>query len=221
MAQEIFCIRRSRHVDCVAEVVKGHNYVPVVCPVNPDHSTTRLVRGPITIDPEESGTTECLWTWMSDCLLNEAVIEEMRSAGFTGFTTDPVEMTNSSRIGLTYAQFRAIGWGGMAPAESGIRLTYRCEHCLRLRYSALLRPERLFDEKNWDGSDVFMIWPLSAFKFVVGRVAELMRDLRVTGIDLVPIKDLDTGKDGFGPGRLSYSMPVERAVAIGRPLGIE
>ena len=158
---------------------------------------------------------------MSDCLLSEAIIEEMRSRGFTGFKTDLVKSVANSSLGITYAQFRAIGWGGIAPKESGIMLTYKCKECLRMRYSAPQRPESLFNPTTWDGSDVFIIWPLANYMLVTRRVANFIRELSVSGIELVPLSQIDTGSDGFGPARLSHYFPTQRAQLIGRPLGID
>ena len=216
-----FCINRSTVVDCEAHVIAGHRYDAVSCPVNPRHSTTVPVFGPITIDPNEGDTSECLWTFMSDCLLSEAVVEEMRAVGISGFETADVLMSAPSRLGATYKQIRPIGWGGIASPASGITVTSRCDACLHTTYSSLLYPDKLFDATQWDGSDVFMIWPMPKFIFVASRVADLLKELHVKGLELVEIDDLEIPKYGFTVGQLSHHMPPELARRIGTPLSIE
>jgi hypothetical protein len=157
---------------------------------------------------------------MSDCLLSGAIIEELGSRKYTGFMTDEVHMTSPSPVGFSYLQFKAVGWGGMASEQSGIKRTYHCPACGHSRYSSLLRADKLFDASQWDGSDIFLIWPLSKFIFATERVARLLIDLRVTGLEILPVEELNIEGDGFTTGRLSYCLPSDRAATIGNPLGI-
>jgi hypothetical protein len=78
----------------------------------------------------------------------------------------------------------------------------------------------MFDASQWDGSDVFMIWPLPKFLFVTERVAQILTACQVSGVELVPIQELQMGNDGLAPGRLSYIMPENRAAAFGKSLDI-
>jgi hypothetical protein len=185
------------------------------------HRNSWRLPGPITIDPDESDSAECLWTFLSDCLISEAVVEEFRSRGFTGLTTTEVRLSKRNQLGRTHTQFIPSGWGGIASKKSGIELTYRCDGCRYSKYSSLCFPEKLFDPRQWDGSDVFIIWPLPKFIFVTSRVADVLRELRVSGIELIPIERMKTTRSGFTPGRLSHYLPSSRAIEIGEPLGID
>jgi hypothetical protein len=66
-----------------------------------------------------------------------------------------------------------------------------------------------------------MIWPMPVYIFITDRVAALLTELNVTGLDLVPIQSIPIDDNGFTPGRLSFSMPPGRAEEIGKPLGID
>jgi hypothetical protein len=216
-----FCfLRRSDSISCEAEVLKDRPSKPIVCPRFPGHRRARRLPGPITIDIEHSDSADCLWTFFSDCLLNDVVIEELLSKGCTGFSTGVVEAKGNA-TGKTYSQFRAVGWGGFASPLSGIHETSRCDFCGTLKYSGLEHPKQLFNPSRWDGSDVFFIWPLPNFICLSPAATEIFVRFGVTGAELTPVDRLRTSGRGFGPGRLSNWMPKERAIEIGRPLGIE
>jgi len=221
MPTRIYEITRDEFVNCDAEVVVGRPWEPIICPADPEHRNSWRPAGSITIDLEESGRGECLWTLMSDCLLSEGVIDELKGNGVSGFTTNEVCATGHSPTGITYAQFSAVGWGGIAPESSGIKLTEACRHCGRKRYSPPVRLEKLFDERQWDGSDVFMIWPMTKFIFVVQRVKDILDNLGVSGLKLLPIEDLKLKGYGFAASRLRYHFPADRAAEIGRASGLD
>src|SRR5579859_7604392 len=103
----IFVLSRSRVIACDAEVLEGDKYEAVICNTDPRHNTTRRVRSPLTIDADESDSAQCLWTPMSDCLLSSALVEELRSAEITGFTSEEVRITGTSETRDTYERIRA------------------------------------------------------------------------------------------------------------------
>lgn len=220
MADQAFVLRRSRSIACAASLISDRDYEPIICPAVPGHRSSRRLPGPVTIDLDESDSAECLWTMLGDCLMGAHVIEELRSNGCERFEEGLVKASGQSQIGTVYRQFRATGWGGVAPPESGVALQYRCEFCGHLRYSPLTHPERLFDRTQWDGSDIFMIWPLPMFIFVSPRAAKILQDLEVLGVDVIPITALRVGDSGFSPGRLSSWLPQRRADELGLQLGI-
>jgi hypothetical protein len=174
----------------------------------------------LSIDKNESDSTDCLWTFLSDCLLADHVIDELLSRACTGFETDLV-IVEGFNTGKNYKQFRAVGWGGIAPTQSGIREIDRCEYCGHLTYSGITDPGHLFNISAWDGSDVFFIWPLPKFICLSEKSATVFSRLSVSGIELVPVEELRTTGRGFSPGRLSHWISKERAIDIGRSSRIE
>lgn len=114
-----------------------------------------------------------------------------------------------------------VGWGGQLAPESGVQLEEECPACHNRYYSPIRDAERLIQLDQWDGSDVFMMWPLAKFMFVTEKVADLVIQNLITGVTLrktLP-PDLLAG-DGFGPGGLALWMPEARAHEIGDRLGI-
>jgi hypothetical protein len=77
------------------------------------------------------------------------------------------------------------------------------------------------DASQWDGSDFCMVWPLPGFIFVTDRVAQAIRKNKITGATLRLPQDLNFGKGGFGPGRLSGYMSEDRARVLSPQYGID
>jgi hypothetical protein len=89
-----------------------------------------------------------------------------------------------------------------------------------LQYS-IAEPSRLIDAGAWDGSDLFVIWPLPRYRFGSDRLAKILRQEKITGVKLIPARDIPmkTGNT-LSPGRLTHWMPERRAHELGDPLGI-
>jgi hypothetical protein len=164
-----------------------------------------------------------VWTWYSECLVQDRTLELLRSSGLTGFELKPVKARFKKSTGRPPRLWEMVvtGWAGMAKPESGIHLdeSKSCPACGHLRYTGLINARQLIDETEWDGSDFFMVWPIPRFIFVSEAVVRLFRERGLTGVEVVPVAKLES-MDGFAPGRLSYYMPEPRARAIGEPLGI-
>jgi len=195
----------------------------VICAVEKGHRRggKRLTNLSIVLRGE--GVEDFVWTWYSECLLQDHVLNLFRRSGFTGFEVKPVEARfrrPSEQEPPRLWELIVTGWGGMAPSESGIRLIEHCPSCGLLHYSAGTNPKRLIDVSQWDGNDFFMVWPLPGFMFVTDRVARVIRENRLGGAVLRQPGELDLS-GGFGPGRLSYWMPEQRARELGGSLGID
>ena len=193
----------------------------VVCPTNEGHHGPgkRLTDLSVTLP---GGTVEdIVWTWYSECLVTDRVLELFKSSGFTGFEVKPAKarFKRSTEQPPRLWELIVTGWAGMASSESGIRLIEHCKNCGLTKYSAGVCPDKLIDVSKWDGNDFFMVWPLPKYVFITDRVAQIVRGNYLSGAVLTPPSELDLS-GGFGPGRLSYHMPHQRARELGEPLGI-
>lgn len=102
----------------------------------------------------------------------------------------------------------------MAPAASGVRILEICDSCGHVTYSDVSDPTKLIDPAQWDGSDLFMVWPLPRFIFVSPRCAGLLRKSELTGFDLIPVARDPVDPGGtLTPGSLERWMPEELARA--------
>jgi Protein of unknown function (Gmx_para_CXXCG) len=193
----------------------------ICCPIRPGHGRGRR-SSPLNVVVPCDPAPDVIFTWMSECLIQESLLRLLENEGITGFSGLParaeIEGTGKS---IQACELAVVGWGGIAPAASGIREVERCTECGHLHYSPLENPEMLIEPKNWDGSDFFMIWPLPRFRFVTERVVKLCRRYGVTGVSFSTNFPPSRSHSGYSPGRLSYYMPKERAHQLGAALGIE
>jgi hypothetical protein len=156
--------------------------------------------------------------------MQNRVLELFRSYGFTGFDVKPVtaRFQRSAEQPPTLWELVLTGWAGVANPASGLRLDEgkSCAVCGHLTYTGLLHPGRLINQRTWDGSDLFIVWPFPKFVFVTERIISTIREHNLTGVQTIRGSSFKPVTDQFSPGRLSYSMPEKRARELGEPLGI-
>jgi hypothetical protein len=193
----------------------------IMCPVNPHHRRGGKRVSELSVVLPHRNVHDIVWTWLSDCLLQDHVLKLFGEAEFTGFDVRPVKarFSQSSDKPPMLWELRVVGWGGLAPPESGVQLVEKCDACGDLEYSGTDQPELILDERQWDGSDFFFVWPLPRFIFVTDRVAELVHKHNLTGVRLIEPRSLEPIR-GAGPGRLHYYLPESRAHELGDTLGI-
>lgn len=174
------------------------------------------------------------WTWYGQCLIQDRVLQMLRDEGFTGFQVHPVSANwkRPPKRGLPANgvpeipiiwELIPLGWGGVAPEESGMHLVRVDPATGRKVYSKYTDPAKLVDEGQWDGSDFFILWPLPGHMFVSDRVAQFIKREDLTGAKMTRIQDL-VWPGGIGdncmPAPLHYYLPEPRASELGKPLGI-
>ena len=198
----------------------------VTCPINDGHRRGGRRIGDLNVVLPRGPVQDVVWTWYSECLVQDRVWELFNQAGFTGLHRKPVTARMND---LEFAELPTLweivvtGWGGLASPASGVKLLQLCPGCLHAKYSEIKEPQLLIDETRWDGSDFFMVWPMPNFIFITNRVAECVRDNHLTGVNLTRPRDYRHGRvptGGFSPGRLSYCMPESRARLLGQQSGI-
>ncbi len=213
---------------------------PIYCSANPGHQRAGKRLTDLSVLLTSKRIPDFVWTWHSECLIQDQVLQLFRERGFTGFEVKPVraqmkirakkpdpcddnpgltaELANQIKI-PTLWELVVTGWAGVTSPESGVRLLESCSTCGLTSYSCFTDPTRLIDDSQWDGSDFFMVWPLPKFIFVTQRVAQTIRRTKLQGAHLKHLSKLKC-KSRLGPGRLSYWMPEARARELGEPLGI-
>jgi hypothetical protein len=199
----------------------------VVCPINDGHQRGGKRLTNLSILLRGRGVQDFVWTWYSECLVQDRVLDLFKGSGFTGFDVKPVKARFKRASGQEPPrlwELIVMGWAGMAPPESGITLLEKCRGCGLDRYSVWTNAEKLIEPSQWDGSDFFMVWPLARYIFVTNRVVAAIRDNKVSGVVVIPSTKLVFPPGvirGLGGGRLSYWMPGERARELGGALGID
>ena len=123
---------------------------------------------------------EIVWTTSAfTVLLSPALVDALRQAGVSGWSTYPVEL--SGKDGATFGTYRGLVVHGRcgpidrssrkAPAPAG---------------PASVVKGLFFDEGTWDGSDIFMPGDDTAFVFFTERAKDLLaargRGLTITSL---------------------------------------
>ncbi len=165
---------------------------------------------------------DLVWTWQHDLLLLDRAVEIVSDRHLTGLRFKPVKARFATPGDLRVPRLREacpVGWGGMAPPESGVKLLETCAACGLLTYSAPVDARWLIDPSQWDGTDFFIVWPLPRFIFLSERAASVLKNVDRGGGRVWPLERLQLSGT-LSPGRLSYWFPERQARRIGVPLGI-
>jgi hypothetical protein len=216
----LLCEAMSSH--CTADLNPDfpHESAKISCSLFPDHRRSKRI-SPLNVLVPCKPAPDVIFTWMSECLIQDRVVQIFEEAQLTGFTTSPARAKSKGAIDdLSVSEFQITGWGGVAAADSGIREVERCDTCGFLRYSAIEEPRKLIDFSCWDGSDFFMIWPLPRYRFVTKRVVEICKRRKLSGVAFESNFPVPSAITGYSPGRLSYYMPTGRAHELGDKLDI-
>jgi hypothetical protein len=220
---QFYLLRAPESYRCRCEYAKSGVTVreEISCPLDPGHARIGRFYSNLNVVIPCSPPADFLFTWVSQCLLQEHVIDVMERAGLTGFWTKPAKaVLKKTGESVTVSQLGVIGWGGIVPSQSGIRMDESCPGCGWTHWSDLTNPEHLIQPQNWDGSDFFIIWPMPAYVFVSERVFRVYNESGFKGARFSKTFPVQGNGIGFSPQRLSQFMPKERAHEIGDSLGI-
>lgn len=204
---------------------KGNDFEQVTCPINPTGHMRGGKRTPnVRIVLKTKKLEDFIWTRFGyECYVGDHTFQILRDNRITGFEVQPVtaRFKNSNESPPRLWELVVTGWAGMAGEGSGIRIDEDecCPACGFLHYTGMTNPSELINVNQWDGSDIFMVWPLPNFFMVTERFVRIIKENRLTGARFIPVNELKP-TDGFSPGRLHYHMPDDRAKLLGEPLGI-
>ncbi len=215
----------------LGEEDEGTDWESITCPIDEGHLRGGKRLTNLSVILPGSSVNSFVWTWASQCLIQDHVLDSFRSHGLTGFDVKPCKARFKKDIGKqppNLWELIVTGWAGMAPPESGVKLVEYCEGCKHMVYSMFTEAEKLIDAKQWDGSDFFMVWPLPRFVFITDRAAEIIQKASWKDSQILSLADLQARAlkqrkyvgDILSPGRLSYVMQDDRARQLGCPLGI-
>jgi Protein of unknown function (Gmx_para_CXXCG) len=192
------------------------------CPADSGHNSAGARLGDLYLLSPTPPLLDVDWTWDSECVVRDDILRAFTAERFTGFQARPVhirkQLSDDKTVPLLW-EIQVSGWAGMARPESGIRRIERCAICGRQTYTGFSDPDLLVDETQWDGSDLFMVWPMPRYIFVTERVAAFIRSNELTGVETIELYQMQPSK-GFTPLPLRLRMPEARARELGDPLDI-
>jgi len=188
----------------------------IFCPVNKGHQRAGERMNQLIIALPSSRIGDFVWTWYSECIITDRVVNLFKEAGFTGYVLKPVivakiykyykekdiGMENGKPVGITRIirdrkpkpisplwELVVTGKGGDAHPKSCIRLKYECAACGAKEYTDF-KKGLFIDEAQWDGSDFFTVWPLPKFIIVTERVKNFILEYKLSNCKLTPTEDL-------------------------------
>jgi len=192
------------------------------CQANPGHTRPDKRSSELKVVLPPGPAKDFIWTWLTECLIADRVWKLFNERGFTGYESKYASgLPRNSTKPISLRELIITGWGGVASVASGIRLIEECRTCGHRVYSGFTNPAALIDEAKWDGSDLFMVWPLPRYMMVSNRVHQDIMEAGLTGGRFYKLIDLQPDPNGtLTPVRLSRWMPQERAKELGESLGI-
>jgi hypothetical protein len=211
------------HLRGLAQETLDTEYDTVVCPENANHRRggKRLSDLSVIVDP--SHIRDFTWTWGSDVLVSKKVLDLFEKHRVTGFEVRPIKISYSKPIKARppdLFELVVTGWGGFAAPAAGVSLLRSCPACGHRVY-AIAKPSRLIDAAAWDGSDLFIVWPLPLYRFASDRLVSILRQERVSGVKAFPASAIPMKQgDSATPGPLALSMPENRARELEQRYGI-
>jgi hypothetical protein len=207
-----------------AVVATRRDLEPITCPVDKGHARAGKRIGMLSVSGAPAVVKkDFVWVWGKEVLVSQRVLDIFDKHHVTGFEVKPVKVSHRRKNqGQPPELFElvVVGWGGVAAAASHPKLKYWCPHCHHKHYT-IGAPSRLIDPAQWDGSDLFMVWPLPNYRFVSDRLADILRRERVSGVKLIPASEIPMERGGgASPGYLRYSMPEDRARELDEQFGL-
>jgi hypothetical protein len=198
----------------------AYNEVP--CPATNRHAICKRV-GDLHVIPHPAGLRDFTWTWMSDMLVSPRALAFFERHRVTGFEARRVVADYPHPIKTKPPELYEIivtGWAGLPAPAAGLTVINSCPTCGHKKFS-VAEPSHLIDPAAWDGSDIFMVWPLPRYRFVTDRLASLIRQEKLSGANLVPAREIPIERGTtLSPGSLYEWMPEERASRLRQQYGI-
>jgi hypothetical protein len=195
----------------------------ITCAADENHRRGGRRLGDVRATMDPSGIRDFTWTWQRDILASEHLLDVFLKHRVTGYEIRPTTISYSKRSTAkppTLYELIIIGWGGVASNAAGLKVRDSCEAC-KYRDYTIATPSRLIDAASWDGSDLFIVWPLPRYHFASDRLVSILRTENITGVKFVPAAEIPFRPGNVAsPGLLHMWMPASRARTLGDRLGI-
>ncbi len=198
----------------LAEVALDTGYEKIICPAHDGHTRGGKRIGALSVIVHPLRVGDFTFIWGGDILVSQRVLDLFEKYRVTGFKAERAKTSYPETIkGRPPDLFELVvtGWGGFAAPAAGAKLVKSCSACGHKVYT-VAESSRLIDAAAWDGSDLFIVWPLPGYRFASDRLANILRQEKVSGVKVVPAPQLPIERgDTLTPGPLSWYMSEERA----------
>src|SRR5688572_2265511 len=125
---DVFWLSSTASFDAKLEYTSYMRLETELCQLDPRHASKSRWSKPLKVIGSVQPMTDFEWTVYNDVLVSEEVVEDFHKAGFTGAVFESAELftTTETPIGREVFELKAVGWGGVAPIESGVRVIEEC-----------------------------------------------------------------------------------------------
>lgn len=153
---------------------------------------------------------DVVWTTLgAPLVVSSRVIRLLKTSGFTGWDTYPVELVDKA--------------GHFVPGYAGLMVSGRCDPVDLSRSELVLRefpggwfPKlrgHFFPPESWDGSDLFMErkderGSTTLTIHATGRLIQSLRRERIKNFHIEPIAEVEMGTSVYGIGK-AYRLPLD------------
>jgi hypothetical protein len=191
------------------------SYERITCPEDPGSLRLGRAVGGLTVRVDPRGLKGFTWTSDFVPLISRKMLQLFAEQRVTGFEAKPIKVLFPEDVELPpppdLYQLVVTGWGGLAAPAAGVTLMHSCSTCAFRQYS-IAEPSQLIDAAAWDGSDLFLVWPLPNFLFASDRLANILQREKISGLEFIPAPNINVEKGATAsPGFLSECMPADRA----------
>lgn len=200
--------------------------VKTPCPVTKEHHRLGGNIGDLYLEVKHNRRDELMvWAWSVG--VHERILEGFEREGFTGYRVKPALVR--FRDGSTsneYHELIVTGWAGAVSPESGMKLIKSCPGCHHREFSPIINYDKMIDWNQWNGEDLFLVYPLHRYRLCTERVAAWLRANKVKSFCLEEgfsrrANDSIISKMGTVVGELYESLPDDVANVYSKSLGLE
>jgi len=221
MKSDFWLLRKPRESSMAITTGK---YERVTCSADPGHIFGDQKFGELWVELPSRTLDDFEWTWTSDIFIAQRALDVLKENNVTGFETRPLMKATYKRRSRgeppPLFELAVTGWGGMASPAAGVELITLCPSCKHREYT-IAEPSRLIDPSAWDGSDLFMVWPLPRHRFASNRLADIIRRNRISGVKLIHPSEIRVRPGAIAiPGSLRSGMPEARALELGKKFDV-
>lgn len=170
-----------------------------LCPKCGRHRHLKQIRN-LRIEIHGSLLKDFVWLDSPEIVVNSSLMHFLRDSDLKGFSftgvdvaawwrTDPEtgEIVNwlKRETAPHLFQMVVLGKGGSAMPKNKIRIQSVCDVCGVTVYEPL-KGGLLVDEKQWDGSDVFVLSEFPGYVFITDRFLIYLKEKHVQGYTAIP-----------------------------------
>ena len=162
-----------------AVLSKKYKWGSVVCPKWAGHLRAKELSEHLILDLPHKRVGDFIWDYFGKCIINSKVRDVFEHEKVTGYSLIPVEFDKIKDPNFpgfkdfSFFQLLPTGSGGHAHKDSGIFLVKECPFCGLKKYSSFQKG-LIVDEKNWDGTDIFLLVEYSGHILVTEKVKNIV-----------------------------------------------